>query len=67
MVDTSLFNCKGHAEKAFEVIRKCHENMAEKCDRVVTTVRIDAYKGKTGTLKSKVASVEEKLGHIIRK
>jgi uncharacterized protein (TIGR00106 family) len=58
---------EGPADKVFEVIRKCHDNMASKSDRVVTTVKIDDRKGRTGTIKGKVASVEEKLGHDVPK
>jgi len=58
---------EGPGDKVFEVIRKCHENMAAECNRVVTNVKIDDHKGVTGTLKAKVASVEQKLGHTLQK
>lgn len=58
---------EGPKDKVFEVIRKCHDHMAEDCDRVVTTVKIDDRKGATGTLRAKVASVEQKLGHKVQK
>lgn len=53
---------EGPADKVFDVIRKCHENMAAQSDRVVTYVKIDDRKGVEGTIKKKVRSVEEKLG-----
>jgi len=58
---------EGPADQVFEVIRKCHENMVSKSDRVVTTVKIDDKKGATGTLRAKVASVEDKIGHELKK
>jgi uncharacterized protein (TIGR00106 family) len=58
---------EGPADKVFEVIRKCHENMAAQSDRVVTYVKIDDRKGADGAIKRKVASVEEKIGHKVRK
>jgi len=58
---------EGPADKVFEVIRKCHDNLAAQCDRVVTNVKIDDKKGATGTIKGKVKSVEEKVGHQLRK
>ena len=58
---------EGPADKVFEVIRKCHENMAAQSDRVITTVKIDDKKGVHGTLTAKVKSVEEKVGHELKK
>jgi len=58
---------EGPAEKVFEVIRRCHDNLAAKCDRVITSVRIDDRKGVTGAIKRKVKSVEDKAGHELRK
>jgi len=58
---------EGPAEKVFEVIQSCHENLAAKCDRVITSVRIDDKKGATGAIKGKVKSVEDKSGHELRK
>ena len=53
---------EGPSEVVFEVIRKCHKNMASKCDRVLTNLKIDDRKGVTGSIRRKVVSVEEKLG-----
>lgn len=53
---------EGPADKVFEVIRRCHENLASTCDRVVTNVKIDDRKGVRGSIRRKVQSVEEKLG-----
>lgn len=53
---------EGPCDKVFDVIRKCHENMVAQSDRVVTYVKIDDKKGAERSIKSKVASVEEKLG-----
>jgi uncharacterized protein (TIGR00106 family) len=58
---------EGPAERVFDVIRTCHQNMASQCDRVITTVRIDDRKGALGSMVKKVESVEKKLGHEIRK
>lgn len=53
---------EGPADKVFEVIRKCHENMAAQSDRVATYIRIDDKKGVEGEIRRKVTSVKEKLG-----
>ena len=58
---------EGPSEKVFEVIQKCHEKMISQSDRVVTQIRIDDRKGPSGTIKSKVRSVEEHLGKELPK
>lgn len=58
---------EGPADKVFDVIRKCHENMAAQCDRVMTSVKIDDRKGSEHSLRGKVTSVEEKVGHDLRR
>ncbi|MGO9566401.1 MAG: MTH1187 family thiamine-binding protein [Desulfomonilaceae bacterium] len=58
---------EGPADKVFDVVRQCHESMASQCDRVMTTVRIDDRKGVTSAIKSKVKSVEKKIGHTLQK
>lgn len=58
---------EGPADVVFELIRKCHENMAAQCERVVTNVKIDDRKGFSGAIKKKVASVEDELAHPDRR
>ncbi|MFH0823547.1 MAG: MTH1187 family thiamine-binding protein [Pseudomonadota bacterium] len=58
---------EGPADRVFEVIRKCHENMVRNSDRVLTSVKIDDRKGATGRIKGKVRAVEEKLGKPLPK
>jgi uncharacterized protein (TIGR00106 family) len=53
---------EGPSDKVFEVIRRCHEAVAEKSERVVTSIKIDDRKGRRGAIRGKVKSVEEKLG-----
>ncbi len=58
---------EGPADKVFQVIRECHENMTRHSQRVMTTVKIDDRSGVTGRIKGKVRSVEEKLGRTLPK
>ncbi len=58
---------EGPADKVFEVIRQCHELVAAHSNRVVTYVRIDDRKGVHSAIRSKVRSVEEKLGREFEK
>jgi uncharacterized protein (TIGR00106 family) len=53
---------EGPCDRVFDVIRRCHENMAAHSDRVVTSVKIDDKKGAEDSIRRKVTSVEEKLG-----
>ena len=53
---------EGEIDEVLEVVRKCLEMMATRCDRVSCTAKLDYRKGQSGRLESKVASVERKLG-----
>jgi len=50
-----------------DVVRRCFDAMAEDCDRIECSIRLDYRKGRSGCLESKVASVEEKLGRPVRR
>ena len=52
---------EGEPEAVFNLIRDCHIMMRTLSDRVGTKIWIDDQVGKTGRLKDKVSSVEQKL------
>jgi len=52
---------EGPSDKVFEVIKKCHDNMASKCSRLVTNVKIDDRRGAQDSIRRKVESVRQKL------
>ncbi len=58
---------EGDYDEVMAVIRKCHLRVMELSSRVITTVKIDDRKGKKGMLRSKIESVESKLGKRLRK
>ena len=58
---------EGEYDEVMGVVRQCFEALAADCDRVECSLKIDYRKGHPGRLDSKVASVEEKLGHSLRK
>lgn len=58
---------EGEFDEVLEVVRRCYEVMAADCNRIECSIKIDARKGASGRLKSKVASVEEKVGRPIRR
>ena len=58
---------EGDADQVFDLVKKCHAKMMEDSNRVVATIRIDDFKGRTGRLAGKIKSVEEKLGEEVEK
>lgn len=44
------------------LIKKCHDEAMKDADRVVTSIKIDDYKGKGIRIEKKLESVEQKLG-----
>ena len=49
-------------DEALDVVRKAYEQLEGDCNRVYSTIKLDIRKGKTGRLKQKIASVEQRLG-----
>ena len=56
---------EGEWDEVMRVVTACFERMSEDCSRVSTSIRIDYRSGKGGRLKSKVASIEAKLGRSL--
>jgi uncharacterized protein (TIGR00106 family) len=50
-----------------ELIKKCHDTVAKKSDRVVTSIKIDDRKNSTDRISGKVESVELKLNKTLNK
>ena len=53
---------EGEWDQVMALVRKCHDEAIQDADRVVTTIKIDDYKGKGMRLEKKLESVEQKLG-----
>ena len=53
---------EGELGQVLSLMQRCIEAMAQHSDRVTCTAKLDYRQGASGRLKSKVASVEEKLG-----
>ena len=60
-------NIEGELRDVLNCVEKCFDALAGDCDRIEVNIKIDYRKGYKGHLDSKVASVEEKLGHAVRK
>lgn len=58
---------EGEWEEVFGVLHRCYEALRHDCPRLSITIKVDAREGQKGRMQRKVASVEEKLGHSVRK
>ena len=58
---------EGEYDEVMDVVRRCFEAMAADCQRIECSIKIDYRKGPSGRLTGKVASVEAKLGHAVKK
>ncbi len=57
---------EGDIDQVLDVLKKCFAAMAADCDRITCSAKLDFRKGYSGRLDSKVASVEDKLGHPLK-
>ena len=55
---------EGGPDEVWGLIRRCHEKMRKRANRVSTHITIDDRKDATGVLKSKVDDIEQ---HLARK
>ena len=53
---------EGEWDEVMAVVTACFERMRQDCGRISTSIRIDYRAGKSGRLKSKIDSIESKLG-----
>ena len=58
---------EGELDEVLDLMRRCIEQVATHTDRVTCAAKLDFRRGHAGRLKSKVASVEQKLGRELRK
>ena len=58
---------EGNLDELIEVVKQCFRAMAEDCNRIECSIKIDYRKGRQDRLEGKVASVEQKLGRAVRK
>ena len=54
-------------EEALKIIQKSYNQLEPDCNRVYSTIKIDIRKEKTGRLKQKIASIEQKIGKKLNK
>jgi uncharacterized protein (TIGR00106 family) len=58
---------EGHWDQLMDVARKCHAEMRQKTERVITFMKVDDYDDRSGRLTAAITSVEEKLGKPVKK
>jgi uncharacterized protein (TIGR00106 family) len=58
---------EGGFDEVMSVICACHKKVAGTCARVETIIRIDDRKGVDHAIRSKIESVEDKLGKRLKK
>ncbi len=58
---------EGDFDVVMAVIARCHKEVSGSCARVITTIRIDDRRGVEDGLRSKVESVEIKVGKRLEK
>jgi uncharacterized protein (TIGR00106 family) len=58
---------EGELPEVLDLMRRCIERVAEHSDRVTCAAKLDFRRGHHGRIRSKVESVEEKLGSKTRR
>jgi uncharacterized protein (TIGR00106 family) len=58
---------EGNWDQLMDVARKCHTEMRQKTERVITCMKVDDYADRAGRLTGAIASVEEKFGKPVKK
>jgi uncharacterized protein (TIGR00106 family) len=58
---------EGSWDEVMGVVRKCHEEMRKKTERVVTLLKVDDYSDRVGRLTAAVESVERKVRKPLKK
>lgn len=58
---------EGEWDELMGLVKKCHDEAMQDADRVVTSIKIDDYKGKGYRLEKKLESVEKKLGRVLNR
>jgi len=57
---------EGELDQVLGVVQRCFASLTADCDRVECTMKLDYRKGYAGELKSRVARIEQRLGHPVK-
>ena len=58
---------EGELDDVLGVLGRCFAELEKDCGRISCTAKFDSRRGAAGRLEAKVKSVEEKLGHPLKK
>jgi len=58
---------EGRWDQLMDVARKCHTEMRQKTERVITSMKVDDFADRAGRLTGAIASIEGKLGKPVKK
>ena len=58
---------EGEWGEIFPLIQRCHALILQETARVVTTIKVDDRKGRTEALKTRLPSLEAKMGRPFKK
>ena len=58
---------EGELDEVLDLMKRCIEELAKDNSRVSCSAKLDYRRGGAGRLRSKVTSVEEKVGHPLHK
>jgi uncharacterized protein (TIGR00106 family) len=56
---------EGEWDEVMALVTACFQRMGQDCNRISTSIKIDYRAGKSGRLKSKIHSIETKLGRAL--
>ena len=57
---------EGTWDEVIGVVTRCFERMAQDCERISVSIKVDWRRGHEGRLAGKIASVERRLGRHLR-
>lgn len=57
---------EGEWDEVMAVVKQCFDRMSEDCNRISVTAKIDYRAGRTDGLKSKIQTVEQRVGRRLR-
>ncbi len=58
---------EGDYDAVMKLVRDCFELMRSDCNRIALSLKMDYRKNRQGSLDSKIASVEKRLGRAVKK
>ncbi|NMB76882.1 MAG: MTH1187 family thiamine-binding protein [Myxococcales bacterium] len=58
---------EGEYDEVMAVVKRCFEVMSKDCGRISCSLKFDWRRGRSGRLRAKVESVEQKVGRSLKK